>query len=228
MRFERVKLAYQQKFEFIRQKLDSVGINSSYEILIFSYKREEILEVWVKEIRNKEFRHLMNFTFCNSSGTLGPKRQLNDYQIPEGFYHINVFSPNDDYYLALKVNYPNVSDLILKTAKHPGQEIYTHGYCCTIGCIPITNEKIQELYILCVEARNSGQQRIPVYMFPSRLDSAGLEESKKVFATYNWTREKTEKVIRFWENLKIGYDYFHRNKILPNISVDKNGKYLFK
>jgi hypothetical protein len=45
----------------------------------------------------------------------------------------------------------------------------------TIGCIPITDDKIKELYIYAVEAKNNGQVNIPVHIFPAKLTDEGLK-----------------------------------------------------
>ena len=90
----------------------------------------------------------------------------------------------------------------------------------TIGCVPITDEGIEELYILAVEARNAGQDSIPVHIFPTRLDSAGMEELGLKFGDQPG-------LIRFWENLKTGFDYFQRNLRPPRVSVSGDGNYDF-
>ncbi len=222
LKSERVKIAYKEKENFLRKKLDSVGIKGNFEIFLLACKKEMILEVWAKKRNTKQFSFLISYPFCAFSGELGPKRQEGDLQIPEGFYHIDVYNPWSTYYLAMRVNYPNVSDLILTTNKqHPGGDICIHGDCCTIGCIPLTDDKIKELYLLCVEAKSAGQGNIPVYIFPSRLDDKNFESLKKEFSD-------NSELILFWENLKEGYDFFEKNKTLPTFSVDKKGKYIFR
>jgi len=49
-----------------------------------------------------------------ASGKLGPKRQQGDMQIPEGFYHISGFNPASNFYLSLRINYPNPSGALGK------------------------------------------------------------------------------------------------------------------
>jgi murein L,D-transpeptidase YafK len=41
--------------------------------------------------------------------------------------------------------------------KNPGGDIFLHGNCVTIGCLPITDEGIKEVYWLAVLARTTGQ-----------------------------------------------------------------------
>ncbi|WP_368737359.1 murein L,D-transpeptidase family protein, partial [Acinetobacter pittii] len=80
---------------------------------------------------------------CALSGVLGPKRKEGDYQVPEGFYYINEFRPNSNYHLALGLNYPNAADIQWSDSLHPGNEIFIHGGCITVGCIPIQDHQIE-------------------------------------------------------------------------------------
>ena len=92
--------------------------------------------------------------------------------MPEGFYYINEFNPRSQYYLSLGINYPNVSDKILSDSLRPGSAIYIHGSCVTVGCIPVTDQQIDELYILAAHAKSQGQDYIPVHIFPIRYNVA--------------------------------------------------------
>ena len=123
--------------------------------------------------------------------------------------------------MSLQINYPNSSDKILGYKANPGGDIFIHGNCVTIGCVPITDDKIKELYVLAVEAKSSGQSKIPVHIFPAKLGTSNFDILKTEFSG-------NDKLIKFWQNLKSGYDYFEKNKQLPDITVDNNGKYLFK
>jgi murein L,D-transpeptidase YafK len=118
----------------------------------------------------------------------------------------------------LGINYPNASDKSLSDKQHPGGSIYIHGSCVTIGCIPITDEKIKELYVLAVEAKNNGQQNIPVHIFPTKLDDAGFNELKRAYSN-------TPKLITFWSNLKSIYSDFETSKKLKSVKVSSDGTY---
>ena len=87
-----------------------------------------------------------------------------DYQVPEGFYYINEFNPNSNYHLSLGLNYPNASDRILSDSLSPGGDIYIHGSCVSVGCIPVTDEQIEEIYIIASYAKASGQDYIPTHL----------------------------------------------------------------
>ncbi len=220
--YPRVRKAHKDKDEYIQNLVKEKGIdNNKYDILITAYKKEEILQVWIKPKTRDTYEKLISYDFCNSSGVLGPKRQSGDLQIPEGFYYISYFNPASSYYLSLKVSYPNQSDRILGVKNKLGGDIFIHGACCTIGCIPITDDKIMELYVLCLEARSGGQKRIPVYIFPAKLDTKNFDILKRQF-------KEQQELIDFWTNIKEGYELFCKNKKKVNFSVNSKGKYIFK
>src|SRR5688572_3429545 len=206
LKHSRVKTAYDEKETVVKKYFSDKNLSySGFHIFIRAFKKEQKLEVWVKD-RNQETHTLLHtYDFCTSSGVLGPKRKEGDYQIPEGVYSINHFNPLSNFYLSLGINYPNASDRILSDPKTPGGSIYIHGNCVTIGCIPLTDDKIKELYVLAVEARNGGQEKIPVHIFPARLSATELNSLKLTYPT---------KTISFWENLKLVYDDFERSKAL--------------
>src|SRR6195952_2280048 len=115
---------------------------------IRSFKYDKQLEVWVKGEAKEPYKLFKTYKVCMQSGTMGPKRMEGDYQVPEGFYYINEFNPNSNYHLSLGLNYPNASDRILSDSLRPGSAIYIHGNCVSIGCIPISDIPIEELYII--------------------------------------------------------------------------------
>ncbi|MEN8249945.1 MAG: hypothetical protein ABFS32_13510, partial [Bacteroidota bacterium] len=155
LRYSRVRNAYKQKGTLVDNLLKDKSITTPY-IFLRIFKQEEVIEVWTREKSKEKYSLLKKYDFCSTSGELGPKRQSGDYQIPEGFYYIDRFNPSSNFYLSLGVNYPNASDRILGVKGSLGGDIFIHGDCVTIGCMPITDDKIMELYILAVEAKNNG------------------------------------------------------------------------
>jgi murein L,D-transpeptidase YafK len=109
---------------------------------------------------------------------------------------------------------------VLSDRSSPGGAIFIHGGCKTLGCIAVTDEAIEELYWIAVEARSSGQERIPVHIFPSRLTDTELAMLEGAF-------ERSPALVDFWRNLQPGYLYFERNRVVPRVSVDARGRYLF-
>lgn len=219
LRFERVRTAFVQKEDGLKKLCLDQGF--SYppgNLFIRVLKREGILEVWALGA-DRKYKLLKAYKICASSGDLGPKRKRGDLQVPEGFYHINDFNPHSNFHLSLGVSYPNRSDLILKDGRDPGGAIYIHGSCVTIGCVPITDDKIEELYVLAVEARSAGQARIPVHIFPARLDSAGMEGLRVEYGR-SWRH------LAFWEELAVGFRIFEEKRRLPAITISNKGKYV--
>jgi len=214
----RVKVAYSEKEEVVKQYFKNRGLQyKGHNLFLRAFKHEKILEVWVKEEGANAYSLLHTYDFCTTSGVLGPKRREGDQQIPEGVYQINHFNPQSNFYLSLGLNYPNASDKILSDKQHPGGNIYIHGSCVTIGCIPITDDKIKELYVMAIEARNNGQEKIPVHVFPGKLTNDGLASLTNALNEHR----------AFWTNLKTVYDDFEKTKKLKPVKVDKNGKYFF-
>jgi murein L,D-transpeptidase YafK len=141
--------------------------------------------------------------------------------VPEGFYYINEFNANSQYHLSLGLNYPNPSDKLLADPMKPGGEIYIHGSCVTTGCIPILDNKIEELYVLSSHAKGSGQDFIPVHIFPAKYDV------KKSAEYLERVHENDPTLKAFESNLRRVYDFFEENRRLPVIAISPEGKYVF-
>lgn len=239
LKYERVKTAYDEKSEVVFALLSKKTLSPQKLQLYFrAFKKEQILEIWAKNSDDKTFQLLKNYPIAASSGNLGPKRKQGDMQTPEGFYYIEKFNPISNFYLSLGINYPNASDKILGEKGNLGNDIYIHGAAMTVGCLPMTDDKIKEIYLLTVEAKNSGQNEIPVHIFPAKLTDNNLLELQKFVKSSNfidyWTALKngqnidTEKFIVFWRKLKEGYDIFEETHQLPKISVKSSGEYSIK
>lgn len=222
LEFERVRTAYKEKEAILKQRYKKAGFASlAQTIFIRAFKESSELELWALNTTSKKYVLIHTYAICAKSGELGPKRKEGDGQVPEGFYDIGRFNPASNYYLSLGVSYPNQSDRILGGKNRLGGDIFIHGDCVTIGCLPLTDTFIKELYIACVEARTHGQKNIKVHIFPYRMNDKNH---------FGFTKSNAHKValIRFWENIRVGYHYFENKKTLPIITVDKQGKYVFK
>jgi murein L,D-transpeptidase YafK len=219
LRYPRVRAAYAQKADWMIARLAEKGLKrEEIHILLRAFKKERVLELWVKKTDQDRYIHLQDYAFCSTSGVLGPKRRQGDWQIPEGYYHIDRFNPWSRFHLSLGINYPNPLDRIRKTAPDPGGDIFIHGSCVTIGCIPLTDDKIRELYIFAVEARSNGQERIPVHIFPLRMSAENMKDLEMEFAD-------RPDLIAFWKNLQTGYDYFRENRKISRVRVSRQGEY---
>jgi murein L,D-transpeptidase YafK len=216
----RVKAAYSEKWESLKADLVKKGFDAAgFEMFIRILKKESLVEVWLKSRNEKEFRLFKNYDICYYSGELGPKRKQGDGQVPEGFYTVESFNPYSSYHLSLRVSYPNRSDRIIGKS-NLGGDIMIHGNCVSIGCVPITDIFIKELYVLAVEAKNFGQLNIPIHIFPSKMDEKGMRFLNEKYAG-------NPALLAFWKNLKTGYDLFEEKKKLPKINVSGSGAYLF-
>lgn len=221
LKFSRVRTAISEQEGNLKAALNQKKITlQDLNICILAYKEESIVEVYVKRKTENTYQYFTNYNVCVLSGNLGPKRKQGDRQIPEGFYHIDRFNPSSYFYLSLGINYPNKSDKIKGHPTQPGGDIFIHGSCVSIGCLPITDEKIKALYVLAIHARNNGQVKIPVYIFPFKMTEKNMERIKQLH-----TGE--EELWGFWKNLKTGYDKFIESAQEIKIAVDTKGNYTY-
>ncbi len=219
LEYNRVSLAYEEKYEAFKNHLMGKDISiDKLEIFLRIYKSEGLLELWGKEKSGTEFRLVKSYPICSSSGHEGPKRREGDLQVPEGFYTISHFNPVSNFHLSLGINYPNASDRILSDKTHPGGSIYIHGSCVTIGCVPITDDGIKELYLAAVEAKNNGQQTIHVAIFPCRLEEAPF---RSLIAKHAGNQD----YCSLWTDMKKEYDFFKQHHRRPSVTVMGNGRY---
>jgi murein L,D-transpeptidase YafK len=219
--YGRVKTAFTEKEKTVSDNLQQNGLTpDSVHILIVAFKSEKKLEIHAGKKTESVYRRIAAYAVCSSSGELGPKRQEGDGQVPEGFYHIDRFNPASSFYLSLGINYPNQADRKKSQAQRLGGDIFIHGSCATIGCLPMTDDFIKEIYLYAVYAKNNGQRNIPVYIFPFRMTDANFNKYKQQYSAH-------PDLIAFWTNLKTGYDKFEQEKKALNVSVNKNGDYVF-
>ncbi len=190
----------------------------SLRIYLRAFKTEKKIELWAKNTSDSVFKLIKEFPICEISGFVGPKRRSHDLQVPEGFYHISDLNPYSKYYLSMQINYPNASDSIRGVRGHLGNFIFIHGECVSSGCIAITNDKIKELFVYCIEAYNSGQEKIDLTIFPSHL-------SNNLYSGLTSKYSKYKDDLSLWADLKKSYDLFEKTKVPPNIKFLPDGKH---
>ena len=94
----------------------------------------------------------------------GQKEREGDFRTPEGSYHLDVRNPRSDYFLSIKVSYPNETDMKRARARHweTGGSIMIHGlpnymkhdpeyylnHDWTDGCIAVSNADMVEIWML--------------------------------------------------------------------------------
>jgi len=219
--FPRFASAVKLKEDTLKKQFAVAGLQwPAKQIYIRSFKYDSQLEVWVRNSVKEPYKLFKTYRVCAMAGTLGPKRMQGDYQVPEGFYYVNEFNPKSTYHLSLGLNYPNASDRILSDSVQPGGDIYIHGSCLTVGCIPIQDSQIEELYILAAQAKNAGQDFIPVHIFPVRYTN------QRSVDYLNKTIKDDKELTLFSNELKQVFEYFEEKKKLPLISVNPKGEYV--
>jgi hypothetical protein len=204
------------KIDTVRQLFASAGVTfPPAELLLRAFKQERRLEVWAASAAAQTHTHVTTYEICAASGELGPKRIEGDGQVPEGFYTIDYYNPASAYYLSMRVSYPNASDKVLSNRSKPGSEIMIHGNCVSAGCLAMTDERIQELWVTVTAMRDT-HARTHVHIFPSR-------DMKSLLTSTEHTQHNA-----FWANLKEGLDLFEQKKKLPKVTVREDGRYAFR
>lgn len=143
------------------------------DILVFKHERRV-------DVRAPGWPAPLSYPMTAFSGTLGPKLREGDRQIPEGVYGIEYLHPNSAYHLALKVSYPNAADRARAAADGRtdlGGNIMIHGKAITVGCVPVGDDAIEDLFLLAAAV---GRENVRVVMAPCDLRAGrmpGLDAS---------------------------------------------------
>jgi len=218
---ERVAQARAHSEAKIREKYRVAGLPYPGAIFIRWFKREAELELWARR-GDHDFKRVATYPILKSSGGPGPKRREGDKQVPEGFYEITRFNPESLYHLSLGLDYPNAADRVLSDPKRPGSDIFIHGKDVTIGCAPLGDAAIEELYLTALDAREAGQARLEVHIFPGRMSGPEWEK---------YAAEQTAKrpeLTNFWAQLAPVYEAFEKTRAVPEIEVTREGRYVLK
>lgn len=219
--FERVRNAKEKYNSAVIQLFKDSGFKNGPKYIYWrSFKLENELELWATDSADKPYKKIKTYKVCIGSGDLGPKRKFGDLQVPEGLYYIEKYNPGSNFLLSMKVSYPNESDVILADKENPGNEIYIHGACASIGCLPMTDSTIQEIYwITCLAQNYQGSTaKIPIDIFPCKFTEKNWGYLKKSYGN-------KKSLLDFWKNLEEGYKFFESNHIAPGFWVDQQGKY---
>ena len=217
--FARVAGARDSADERLRAAFAERGVTyPASELFLRVFKHERELEVWARSHADAPFVRVRSYAVCSLPGQLGPKRRMGDLQVPEGFYYIDEFNPVSDFHLSLRVSYPNTADRLRRDALSLGGDIFVHGGCATVGCVPIEDRNMEELYWLAVQATDAGQRLIPIHIFPARLDPANLRWLEETFSP-------DRDLLDFWRNLQRGYAFFEETRRVPWVTVASSGEY---
>jgi murein L,D-transpeptidase YafK len=216
---DRVDIARLQHGAAIQEKYHAMAVEYPGEIFLRWFKREATLELWARNPQRR-FRLVGSYPILATSGEPGPKRREGDKQVPEGFYEIDRFNPKSNFHLSLGLNYPNAADRVLSDPVQPGSDIYIHGSNVSIGCAPIGDDAIEEVYLAALDACAKGQKKIEVHIFPGRMSGPDWEQ----FAASEITRRP--ELAPFWAQLQPIFLSFEKHRALPSITVAEDGRYL--
>jgi murein L,D-transpeptidase YafK len=198
----------------LENELIKYGVKWGAPVYVRIFKKEKILELWVKQAdRFILFKHYEICTFGPNG--LGPKIREGDKSAPEGFYLVtrSSMNPNSNFYLSFNIGYPNEYD---KAYGWTGGAIMVHGRCQSWGCYALSDEDIEEVYALVDAGLRSGQPAIPIHIFPFRM----TDEHMRRYRGHKWEW--------FWKNLKMGYDLFEQDGFRPPQAMVQNKEYVFR
>ena len=228
---DRVVVARRKRGAIVKAAVEAAGVAwPPKEVFVRATKYADngtdngVVEVWVGD-GSGPLTRAMAHPICALSGRIGPKREEGDLQIPEGFYSISALNPQSSYHLSLRVDYPNASDRVRSRRQKPdvrlGGDIMVHGSCVTIGCLPIEDEPIEEVYLLVAEA--FGKKRpVPIHIFPRPMTDAALTT---LLAGADRQPDPTG-TTALWHELHAGWQAFERTRRVPKVSIDAEGRYV--
>jgi murein L,D-transpeptidase YafK len=138
---------------------------------IFVFKKERRME-----LRDRYGNIVRSYRISLGKNPLGHKEYEGDNRTPEGRYMIDARNPNSDFYLSLRISYPNEKDRqeARKRGKSPGGNIFIHGLPngkswmwwkyntrsdWTNGCIALTDTEIKELWDIV-------EDKTPIVIYP--------------------------------------------------------------
>ena len=234
LRYPRVKAAAARLVAVEASFRDAGAAWPPAGVYLRGFKSEGIVELWAapaRPPRAPKAAHkvatpapawvlVRSFEVCARSGELGPKRRMGDLQVPEGFYQVSVFNPRSAYHLSLGVSYPNAADRFHSGDDPPGNAIMVHGSCVTVGCLPLEDGPIEDLYLAAVMAHDAGQQTLPIHIFPCRLDDPTCQSALTQLAAAR------PELTAFWAGLRPGYDAFITTGAPPRVQARPDGTYL--
>jgi murein L,D-transpeptidase YafK len=145
------------------------------------FKAERMMEIWIGA-PGKRKRLFKKYRIAAMSGGLGPKKQLGDLQAPEGLYYVDRFNKQSRFLLSLGLNYPNALDRKRSRGLDPGGDIFIHGGCVSIGCMAMTDDQIQEIFLIAYDAR---KKPVAVEVYPMRMDGPAYHAAFRA-APHEW------------------------------------------
>jgi len=136
--------------------LTSSTVNKADFVLVKKAERKLLLY--------REGRVLREFDISLGLSPEGPKLREGDYRTPEGLYYLDLRNPDSNFFLSVRISYPNTSDIQRARSQGypPGSFIMVHGLPnqpdrpvsyykdedWTDGCIALGNDDMIEFWFL--------------------------------------------------------------------------------
>ncbi|MEJ2156371.1 MAG: murein L,D-transpeptidase [Desulfobacteraceae bacterium] len=209
----RLRKAVRRQRPLLERSMIEKGFDWGSPIYLRIFKAEKQLELWLK--REGRFHIFKSYPVCSYGGKgVGPKTRQGDGRAPEGFYFVSSrqMNPGSRYHLAFNLGYPNDYD---RCHGRTGSALMVHGRCVSIGCFAMTDEAMEELYVLADAALDRGQPFFRVHIFPFRMTERNMQSHR----SSPW--------YGFWSNLKTGYDWFSAHGNRPPDATVLRGRYAF-
>jgi murein L,D-transpeptidase YafK len=134
-------------------------------LVLAGIKDERRLEVHASDAAGPK-RFICAYPILAASGSLGPKLQEGDGQVPEGIYPIESLNPNSRFHLSLRLGYPNDFErgqAAREGRTRLGSDIMIHGKAVSAGCLAVGDRAVEELFVL---AADTGLTNITVILAP--------------------------------------------------------------
>lgn len=162
----------------LRTLLFSILISLIFPIFSHATEQADLIVVFKSKrvmFLLKEGKVIKAYKIALGKVPTGKKTIQGDGKTPEGRYYIIGRNPNSNFYKSLRISYPNEKDILhaQSLGKSPGGDIVIHGLSkqveflgkyhiiddWTEGCIAITNEEMDELWVLV-------KDNTPIEIFP--------------------------------------------------------------
>jgi len=230
----RVKAAHKRASAVMRERFRAAGVAyPPRQVLLRGFKQDGELELWASSSRRGRLTKVHTFKVCAASGLLGNKSEQGDFQVPEGVYRVDRYNPFSSYHLSLGINYPNTADRRRRQTRGStrplGGDIFIHGDCVTIGCLPLEDGPIEELYVTLLDARLRHKVDAVVHLFPTRLDDDGMMQLKRLLRPDGprlvHHTDAVDDTWRRWLQLQKVFAAFEADRRIPDVTVDGKGNY---
>ncbi len=166
------------------------------KVALLAFKTEKRMELWGE--KNGAWTYIRTYAILAASGKLGPKLKEGDRQVPEGIYNIDYLNAASDFYLSLRLDYPNSFDQ-QKAAQDGrgdlGGDICIHGWEVSTGCLAVGNVAVEELFLIASKATNT---KVIIAPYDLRVAPALISPSAKI----TWLKELYGNIERELKSFK--------------------------